>query len=229
MAFKRSRFVALPVLATSLFLGTGCEQLFDRGSKQKMESADRKAAAGDVRGAVKLYESALDGTAKTADAHYKLALIYADKLKKPLSALHHFERYLAFEPKGNYAKEATDYRKEGEHKLLASLTNGNPITQEEAIKIRKDNLRLMDALVALRAKRNATPPPVPAGLKKGEQMQKEIAAGVRTHTVKKGDTLASIAAQYYKNKARWKDIQDANFYSLEGTATIRPGMVLMVP
>jgi tetratricopeptide (TPR) repeat protein len=229
MAFQRSRFVALPVLATSLFLSTGCEQLFDRGSKQKMESADRKAAAGDVRGAVKLYESALDGTAKTADAHYKLALIYADKLKKPLSALHHFERYLAFEPRGNYAKEAAEYRKEGEHKLLASLTNGNPITQEEAIKIRKENLRLMDALVALRAKRNATPPPVPAGVKKGEQVQKQISAGVRTHTVKKGDTLASIAAQYYKNKARWKDIQDANFYSLEGTATIKPGMVLMIP
>ena len=41
--------------------------------------------------------------------------------------------------------------------------------------------------------------------------------------------MASIAQLYYKNRARWKDIQDANFNSLEGTVKIKPGMVLIIP
>ena len=45
-----------------------------------------------------------------------------------------------------------------------------------------------------------------------------------------GDTLASISRKFYKNNsARWKDIQDANFNALEGTAKLKPGMVLMIP
>jgi nucleoid-associated protein YgaU len=41
--------------------------------------------------------------------------------------------------------------------------------------------------------------------------------------------MASIAARYYKNKSRWKDIQDANFYSTNGTPTIKPGQTLIIP
>ena len=225
---QNSRAVRLFLCVAVLSL-SGCERLFDKGTKQQLEAADRKAAAGDMEGAVKLYESALDGSAKTAHAHYKLGLLYADKLKKPVSALHHFERYLALEPRGAYAKEAQEYRKEGEQKVRVLLTKGSPMTQEEAIRIRNDNLALRKALVELRAKRNATPAPVPAGMKRGEQVQKPVPPGSRTYTVKPGDTLASIAAKQYKNKARWKDIQDANFYALEGTAKIKPGMVLIIP
>jgi uncharacterized membrane-anchored protein len=41
--------------------------------------------------------------------------------------------------------------------------------------------------------------------------------------------LSTIAQKYYKNKGRWKDIQDANFNSLEGTVKIKPGMTLIIP
>lgn len=228
MVFLISRAMRLLSLVALVSL-SGCEQLFDKGAKQQLEAADRKAAAGDSLGAVTSYEAALDGSPRTAVAHYKLGLLYADKLKKPMSALHHFERYLALDPKGKYAKEARDYRSEGEQKVRVVLTKGSPVTQDEAIRLRNDNLALRKALVELRAKRNATPAPVPAGLKRGEQVQKPVPPGSRTHTVKSGETLASIATKYYKNKARWKDIQDANFYALDGTAKIKPGMVLIIP
>lgn len=221
---------SLGILCVAAAVGfTGCERLFDKGAKQDVAAADKKVASGEMQSAIKLYESALDGTSKTAEVHYKLALIYADKLKSPLDALHHFERYLDLSPSGTYAKEARAYRKEGEQKLMASLTKGSPVTQDEAVRLKNDNLALRKALVELRAQKNATPPPTPRGMKKGEQVQKPIPPGTRTHTVQSGETLASIASKYYRSKARWKDIQDANFYSLEGTAKIKPGMQLIIP
>ncbi len=207
----------------------GCQQLFDRGSKQADEAGDAKAKGGDVQAAIRLYETALDGTGKTAEVHYKLALIYADKLKSPVDAMHHFDRYLDLAPGGTHAKESRAYRKEGEARLLGALSKNNPLTQEDAAKLKNDNLTLRKALVDLRSQKNATPPPVPPGMKKGEQVQRPIPANARTHTVGKGETLATIAQRYYKSKARWKDIQDANFYSLEGTAKIKPGMQLIIP
>jgi tetratricopeptide (TPR) repeat protein len=223
------RGIAAVTLMVGLLLLSGCERLFDKGSKQQLESADKKAAAGDVQGAIKLYEASLDGTAKTAEAHYKLALLYADKLKSPTDALHHFGRYLDFAPSGAYAKEARAYRTEGEQKILQNLSKGSPTSQQEAVRLRNENNVLNQMLVKLRAQKNATPPPLPAGMKKGEQVQKPIPAGSRVHKVVRGETLAIIATKYYKNKARWKDIQDANFYSLEGTAQLKPGMELIIP
>ena len=44
-----------------------------------------------------------------------------------------------------------------------------------------------------------------------------------------GDTLASIAQKYYRNKARWKDIQDANFVIVDGTVKLKVGMELQIP
>src|SRR3954465_5597171 len=68
------------LLAAVLCGATACDRLFDKGSKQNIDDGDQKAKAGDYQGAVKLYEGALDGSAKSADVHYKLALLYADKL-----------------------------------------------------------------------------------------------------------------------------------------------------
>ena len=41
---------------------------------------------GDYSSAIQYYEGALDGTADTADVHYKMALLFDDKLKNPLAA-----------------------------------------------------------------------------------------------------------------------------------------------
>ncbi len=217
------------LVACAALLLSGCEQMFDKGSAKSAELGDKRAAAGDYGAAIRLYEAAFDGTAKTADIHYKLALIYADKLKNPLAALHHFDRYLDLAPTGVHAKEARDYQNEGKQKLLAELTEGSPFTQEDAVKLKNQNLALAKALADLRAMKSATPPPLPPGAKKGEQLQRPIPEGMRTHTVEPGETLASIAVKYYKSKTRWKEIQDANFYPMAGTAKIKPGMVLAIP
>jgi nucleoid-associated protein YgaU len=85
---------------------------------------------------------------------------------------------------------------------------------------------LREQLAIIRSQRAATPATYNA---KGDPVKKPIPPGSRTHTVAPHETLASIAQKYYKNKARWKDIQDANFNALDGSVKIKPGMTLIIP
>ena len=203
-----------------------CDRLFDKGGKDAVTAADKKVAAGDFRGAVTLYEGALDGTSATAEVHYKLALLYDGKLKSPINAMHHMDRYVDLVPNGTHARDAKAFKKEGEAKLLTQLSKGSPITQQEAVRLKNENQMLREQLTAVRAQKAL---PAATVNSKGEPVQKAIPPGSRTHTVQPGETLSIISQRYYKNKARWKDIQDANFNSLEGTVKLRPGMTLIIP
>ncbi|MDB6152624.1 MAG: LysM domain/BON superfamily protein [Chthoniobacteraceae bacterium] len=223
MTPRNAAALGLAIAALSM---AGCDRLFEKDTKTVIASAEKKVTAGDFRGAVRLYESALDGTPKTVDVHYWLAIVYDDKLKSPLDALHHFRRYLEMAPAGKYAREAKAYQKEGELKLLTSLSTGTFVSQEEAVRIKNENLKLVKTLAELRAQKNVV---LPAGVAKGEMVRKPIPPNARTHIVASGETLASIAVKYYKNKAKWQTIQNANFYGGSGAAKIKPGQELIIP
>ncbi|MEY2599202.1 MAG: hypothetical protein RLZZ142_1461 [Verrucomicrobiota bacterium] len=211
---------------------TGCGRRSDARFHAGMAEADKRIAASDYEGAIRAYEMLLDGTAKTAEAHYRLGHFYAERLKEPLGALHHFARYVAIAPEGPFVKDAKAFQKEGELRLLSQLSKGSPMTQEDAARMKNENLALRKQLTELRALKLAPPPAPVAGTgagAKGEAAQKPIPAGARTHKVAAGDTLGSIAQKYYKNKGRWKDIQDANFYTADGGLKLKPGQELVIP
>lgn len=222
------RASALSASIVLLLSQAGCERLFQKESEKTVEAGDKKLVAGDLRMAIKFYEAALDGTARTADVHYKLAMLYDEKLHEPVNALHHFERYLELAPNGAHAKEAKGHQKDALMKLAESQKGGTFVTQAEAVRLNRDNLEMKMQIVKLKALK-AAPAAAQATGPKGEVVQKPLVAGVRTYTVEKGDTLGSIAAKFYKNKARWPQIRDANFTGSKGTPSIREGKVLMIP
>jgi LysM repeat protein len=199
----------------------GCDRLMNRDAAQSISAADKKVTTGNFRGAQRLYESSLDGTARTAEAHYKLALLYDDKLKRPRDALHHLDRYLELDPEGKHAREAKTMRAENEKRLAAAQSAGSPMSQAEAVRLKNRNADLEKKLVELQT-RKPTPPPVRGKVDKAPP-------GARSHTVEAGDTLASIARKYYKNQAKAKDILDANYNSLGGKDVIRIGQTLIIP
>ena len=222
------RAFVVVVFAALALAGAGCEKLFQKDSDRTLDAGDKKAAAGDMRMAIKYYEAALDGTARTAEVHYKLAMIYDDKLNEPINALHHFDRYLGLAPDGAHVKEARSHQKEVSLRLAESLKGGAFITQAEAVRINRENLDLRMQLVKLRAQK-AAPAAAQGTGAKGEMVQKPIPPGARTYIVQKGDTLGSIAAKFYKNKARWPQIRDANFQGAKGTPPIKAGQELVIP
>jgi len=215
-------------MVCSLALFTACDRLSDGRFQKVLAEADRRLAAEDLEGAVRAYESALDGTAKTAEAHYRLGHVYADRLKEPLGALYHFSRYVAVAPDGPFAKAASGYKKEGELLLVTQLGKGAPLTQEEAARLKNENLKLRKMVEELRTLK--TPSPVMGAVPKGgEIQQKPIPPGGRTHKIAPGETLATIAVKYYKNKARAREILDANFYTPEAATRLKVGQEIYIP
>lgn len=225
------------LVAAGLLALAGCDQVFESRASRSLENAERKAKEGDYAAAVQSYEASLDGSPKDADVHYRLALLYDDKLKNSVAALHHFQRYLELAPRGMHAKDARNSASQLELKLGTSLNKGGLMSQADAARLKNENLDLRKQLVDVRkdlsdlrtSVRASARASVQKGGKSVDVQQKPIPAGARTYTVQPGDTLASISRQYFKTSAKWKDIQDANFNALEGTVKLKPGMTLIIP
>ena len=96
-------------------------------SSQMVKDAETKANTGDYQSAITMYEAALDGGAKTADIHYRLALIYDDKLNDPLNALHHFKRFLALTPNAPHANEARTFMKRDELAVVTQMSGDSVV------------------------------------------------------------------------------------------------------
>lgn len=215
---------ALAGLAALLL--AGCDKVLTDRPADVMAAADRRAKAGEHREAVKLYERALDGTAATAEVHYRLAVIFDEKLKRPASALHHFQRYLDLAPKGTFAGEASAYAKEAQRKLAGGLGGSGPASQSELVRLKNENLSLQKQLVEARQRLSVLSV---AAAKRSDETKAPLPPGSRKHVVQSGETLASISLKHYGTRNRAQDILDANHNQLGGKNLIRPGQTLIIP
>jgi tetratricopeptide (TPR) repeat protein len=212
-------------LCISLFLTcafAGCDQIGNSRHNQLTQDADSKSAQGDFERAVNLYEAALDDSPRGAEIHYKLALIYDDKLSDPVSALHHFKRYLALSPNGPHAKDVKDSIKRDEVGALTALSGDSVITRAEAARLRNENLTLHKQLEERAVSRTA--------FEKAERndARKSKKAG-QTYVVQSGDTLVSISRKFYKSPKRWKAILEANKKSIRDPKDLTVGQTLVLP
>jgi len=222
-------FHFLKKFATAVTLGlalasASCDRMITPRSAQIIKDAENKVADGNYLRAIALYESALDDSPRTADVHYRLALLYDDKLHDPLHALHHFKRYLTLAPNGPRAKDALNFMKKDELELGTSLSGDAVVSRAEAARLKNENLALHKEVEDLRAHRT---PDKPAADQK--TADKKPGPGPRTYVVREGDTLASISRKFYKSSGRWKKIRDANRSVLDDPAKLKPGMTLTIP
>src|SRR5213595_1218087 len=138
-------------LSILLLVGlTACDRMGGSRHAQLIQDGDAKSAQGDFARAVDLYEGALDDSESTrnAEVHYKLALLYDDKLNDPVSALHHFRRYLALSPTGAHANDVKNSIKRDELTVVTTLSSDSVVTRAEAARLRNENLTLHKELEA---------------------------------------------------------------------------------
>ena len=214
------RYFVFCCLIASLF--ASCERMVSSKNSRLVKEADWKAAQGDYLWAINLYEAALDGTPQSAEVHFKLALLYDDKLNDPLHALHHFKRYLVLNPEGAHAAEVKDFMHRDEIALGTSLSGDSVVTRAEAARLRNENLNLHREIEQGRPRPSASKSPS----KRGE---KEKGSSSQTYTVKEGDTLASISRKFYKTSKRWRDIRDANEKKVDDPDNLKAGTKLTIP
>lgn len=194
---------------------------------QLIQAADTKSAEGDFARAINLYEAALDDSPRCAEVHYKLALLYDDKLNDPVSALHHFRRYLALSPTGAHSADVKNSIKHDEIAALTALSGDSVITRSEAARLRNENLNLhkeLEVRAAPARSVNDKPP-------EGEAISKKAPSrkGGRTYVVQSGDTLFSVSRKFYKSPRRWKEILDANRKSIRDPKKLTVGQTLVIP
>jgi tetratricopeptide (TPR) repeat protein len=194
---------------------------------QLVKDADAKSAQGDFSRAINLYEAALDDSPRCADIHYKLALLYDDKLNDPLNALHHFKRYLALNPNGPRAKEGKDFVKRDEIALATSLSGDLVVTRTEAARLRNENLNLRKELEERASKTRPLLDKTLAQDRHGDKSGDKT--GRHTYVVQAGDTLASISRKFYHSSKHWKQILDANKKNIDNPKELRVGQTLVIP
>jgi tetratricopeptide (TPR) repeat protein len=202
----------------------GCDRVGNSRYAQLMQDADNKSAQGDFERAVNLYEAALDDSPRGAEVHYKLALLYDDKLNDPVSALHHFKRYLGLSPNGPHAKDVKDSIKRDEIAALTALSGDSVITRAEAARLRNENLTLHKELEARAAPR--------AILEKSQGKDAGKAGSKKagqTYVVRSGDTLVSISRKFYNSPKRWKAILEANKKNIRDPKDLTVGQTLVIP
>ena len=191
---------------------------------QLSKDADAKAAEGNYADAINLYEAALDGSPSSAEVHYKLGLIYDDKMNDPLNALHHFKRFLTLEPSGKRAQEVKGFMKRDELTLLTNLTGDSMVPRSELVRLTNENLSLRKQIGERWAEQKAGARGRRAPNEKAARSGKE-----RSYTVQPGDTLASISRKFYKSSVRWQGILDANSDILSKPSDLKPGQMLVIP
>src|SRR5712691_13474569 len=138
-------------ICLSIFLAgisAGCARMMTTRYAQLVKDAEAKAAQGDFLRAINLYEAALDDSPRCAEIHYKLGLLYDDKMNDPLNALHHFKRYLALSPNGSHANDVKNSIKRYEVAVLTILSGDSVVPRAEAARLRNENLNLHKELEA---------------------------------------------------------------------------------
>ena len=217
---------AIALLPGLALLCGSCDRLITPRSAQIIKDAESKTADGNYLRAITLYESALDDSPRAADIHYRLALLYDDKMHDPLNALHHFKRYLTLAPSGPRAGEVKNFMKKDELELSTSLSGDSVVSRAEAARLRNENLTLRKEVEELRAGVHASQKPAET---RTASTSKKPGAAPRTYVVREGDTLASISRKFYKSSGRWKKIRDANKGVIDDPAKLKPGMTLSIP
>jgi tetratricopeptide (TPR) repeat protein len=219
--------VWLPIL---LVYGlTACDRIGGARHAQLAQDADTKSAQGNFARAINLYEAALDDSesVRNAEVHYKLALLYDDKLNDPVGALYHFRRYLALSPAGAHAADVKSSIKRDEIAALTALSGDSVITRSEAARLRNENLNLHKQLEARAVPaRTVSDKPQEAEAKSKKTASKK---GGQSYVVQSGDTLFSISRRFYKSPKRWKEILDANRKSIRDPKKLTAGQTLVIP
>src|SRR6266404_1339921 len=147
---KRYRIAIVRVWLSVLFAFgfVACDRVMTSRYNQLVQDADGKSAQGDFLRAIDLYEAALDDSPRCAEIHYKLALLYDDKMNDPLNALHHFKRYLALSPNGSHAYDVKNSIKRDEDAALTIWTGDSVGPRAEAARLRNENLNRHNELEA---------------------------------------------------------------------------------
>ena len=165
-----TRFILSILLAVCSATFVGC---FPSSQSQQDEEKEPHFLAGrsrvnamDYNGAIESFNQALEANPHSAQAHFELGWLYAERDGDPAAAIHHYQRYLKLRPEA----ENTETIKAIILRLKQELAKGvlpmpsSPAMQKELDQLAEENRRLREEVERWRvyaaAHGTATNPPV---------------------------------------------------------------------
>jgi LysM repeat protein len=232
--------LALALAASTLAGGCGRSvRHYDEGelSDPGVREAMTRERRGDSEGAIRAYTRVLDRNPTQARAHLGLAFLLDKPDGDHVLAIYHYRRYLDLRP-GTEKKELIENRMRMARQALA--TEAAPLPAAAADKVRaleaenarlKAEVRRLEESLATFVRGSGPPPPGPIA---SQGARSEVAVppprpAATTYIVQPGDNLSKIAARFYGDGSRWKDILAANTNVLRNAATIKVGQTLTIP
>jgi len=224
MQVKLTSFVPVVLLVFALglcgCLPAGRSQLDEEKESHYLAGKSRYSAL-DYDGALECYEKAIEVNPRSALAHLEAGFLYERHKQDHAAAIYHFDRFLRVRPDSQYAAIVNQHILACKAELAKSvlLSPINQSLQKEFEQLQQENKIYREEIEAWRAKAraqtttNATfsslassgstsslsvPAARPALTASPSNVARVAAMPLpgRTHTVKSGDTPASIARKY---------------------------------
>lgn len=233
--------------AALLFTACGDAERLDRRDSRDalITRGDARKRAGDIDGAIELYQQALERRPQLALAHLKLAVEYDQQKGDYLRAIHHYSRYQEKRPNAEKYELINEFIRTARNSYLATLPDPPPGAIEQIAMLKRENEELKhrvegltERVRAMQAEQRAeaeAPPraggreqaparPAPAPTEADERNGEE-----RIYEVQRGDTLSAIAGRVYQDSGQWSRIYEANRDQLPTPGNLREGQKLVIP
>lgn len=214
-------FQAMRCLILILLLGlAGCDPASQTGVDEQKDphylNGRSLVSSQDYKGAVEEFERALASNPRSASAHFELGWLNEEQMKNYAAAIYHYEQHLRLRPDSDYAERAKDRIRSCKMDLvktevLAPVSQG---IQRDLERLSAENLLLKRQIEALQNQLTArtttpfpvtnpiyvAPEPIAVTSSRVTDPAPRISAPApsrpRTHVVKSGETVTSIAAKY---------------------------------
>ncbi len=223
MILQAIRCLILILLLCIAGCDSGPESALDEQKDANFLSGRNRVSTQDYKGAVEEFSKALRTNPNSASAHFELGLLNETQLTNYAAAIYHYEEHLRLRPASGYAEQAkgrirackTDLVK---NEFLAPVNQG---MQRDLERLTAENLLLKRQIEALQLQLSARVT-VPAGNSPSTQYAapgpdssaptasnnaarsintetrttRTVSTQPKTHVVKTGDTVTSVAAKY---------------------------------
>ncbi len=181
-----------------------------------------RVSSQDYKGAVEEFEKALEANPRSASAHFELACLNEEQLKDYAAAIYHYQQHLRLRPNSDYADRAKDHIRACKMDLVKNevLAPVNQGMQRDLDRLAAENLLLKRQLEALQLQLAARSNSVAAAnvadaigvvssprvtnsdsrnsvsRNSDPRVSLRTSARPKTHVVKSGETITSVAAKY---------------------------------
>lgn len=218
LVFSLNVFLRAVIIVLVAGLMAGClpssQSALDEQNEMHFRKGKALVNALDYAGAIESFERALEANPKNSSAHFELGLLY-EREQDYSAAIFHFERFLKLRPQNEFT-DVVSNRITTAKMELSKTTLLAPVTAtmlREIEQLAEQNKQLRAQLEQARAEveqwrvhyanqpqhttRTVSPPPQTTANRQSTVTNAATSRPLmRTHTIKTGDTLTSIANRY---------------------------------